>query len=374
MTLIINNSDVHEVLSMAETMAETMAALERSYADLLASWAVCRPRIDIQLLTRSPGKTYQWGTMEGSATRGYFAIRMKSDVITQENRNGIPTEEKYCMRPGRWCGLILLTSIENAEPLAIMNDGVLQHMRVGADGGIGVKYVAHKDAAVVGMLGSGGMARSHMAAFMEVRKNRKVQVFSPTRANREAFAQEMHETYGIEAIACDAPEKVYRGADILAALTDATEPVTDGALVEPGTHVVVIGGSGAPDDATISKIDLSLRFGDAPQPWGLPEFGKGRSRLTYAAMTETVAEKRMTPDGRRGGRKAVAEARVVWLADILAGRSSGRTSDEQITYSGRGNLQGAQFYAVAGRAYELARAAGKGREIPTDWFLRDIRD
>jgi hypothetical protein len=35
---------------------------------------------------------------------------------------------------------------------------------------------------------------------------------------------------------------------------------------------------------------------------------------------------------------------------------------------------GAQFYAVAGRVYELARAAGLGREIPTEWLLRDIRD
>jgi alanine dehydrogenase len=213
-----------------------------------------------------------------------------------------------------------------------------------------------------------------MDAFMEVRKIKKVQVFSPTRANRANFADEMRTKFGIEAVACDAPEKAYRGADILAALTDATEPVTDGNFVEPGTHVVVIGGSGSPDDKTIRKIDRSLRFGNAPQPWGLPKFGKGRSRLTYAAMTEAVAMKRMTPDGKRGGRSLIAEDRVVWLADILAGSATGRTSEKQITYSERGNLQGAQFYAVAGRAYELARDAGKGHEIPTEWFLQDIRD
>ncbi|HEX9810381.1 MAG TPA: ornithine cyclodeaminase family protein [Alphaproteobacteria bacterium] len=370
MTLIISNEDVAATL----TMADTMAALERSYADLTALEGVCRPRIDIQIPTRAEGRTYQWGTMEGGSTRGYFAIRMKSDVITQENRDGIPTEEKYCVRPGRWCGLILLTSIENAEPLAIFNDGVLQHMRVGADGGIGAKYMAREDAEVVGMLGSGGMARSHMDAFMAVRPIRKLQVFSPTRAHREAFAAEMRSRFGIEVAVCDAPEKVYRGAGILAALTDATEPVTDGALVEPGTHVIVVGGSGWPDRATIAKIGASLRFGDAPQPWGLPEFGKGRSRLTFAAMTEEIAQKRMTPDGKRGGRRAVAEDRVVWLEDVLAGRAKGRTSDDQITYSERGNLQGAQFHAVAGRAYEVVRAAGRGREIPTEWFLQDIRD
>ncbi len=370
MTLIISNSDVEQVL----TMADTMDALERAYADLRSREAVCRPRIDIQIPASADGRTYQWGTMEGGSMRGYFAIRMKSDILVQENRGGIPTEEKYCMRPGRWCGLILLTSVENAEPLALMNDGIVQHMRVGADGGIGVKYAAREDAEVVGMLGSGGMARSHMDAFMHVRKIRKLQVFSPTRANREAFAAEMAAKFGIEAVACDAPEKVYRGADILAAVTDATEPVTDGSLLEPGTHIVVIGGSGKPDARSIERIDVSLRFGDAPQPWGLPEFGKARSRLTYAAMTEETAKKYMSPDARRGGRKALAEERVVWLGDIIAGAARGRTSDGQITYSERGNLQGNQFHAVAGRAFELARKAGKGREIPTEWFLQDIRD
>jgi len=29
---------------------------------------------------------------------------------------------------------------------------------------------------------------------------------------------------------------------------------------------------------------------------------------------------------------------------------------------------------VAGRIYEAARANGLGREIPTEWFLQDIRD
>jgi hypothetical protein len=37
-------------------------------------------------------------------------------------------------------------------------------------------------------------------------------------------------------------------------------------------------------------------------------------------------------------------------------------------------LQGNQFWALAGRVYELAKAKGLGREIPTEWFLQDIRD
>jgi hypothetical protein len=64
----------------------------------------------------------------------------------------------------------------------------------------------------------------------------------------------------------------------------------------------------------------------------------------------------------------------VSLADLAAGRVKGRIRDDEITYSERGNLQGAQFFAVAGKVYELARQAGLGREIPTEWFLQDIRN
>ena len=66
--------------------------------------------------------------------------------------------------------------------------------------------------------------------------------------------------------------------------------------------------------------------------------------------------------------------KVVYLADIVAGRHPGRSSDQQITYSERGNVQGVQFFAVAAVAYEAARREGLGRELPTDWFLQDVRD
>src|ERR1700741_897813 len=250
MTLIINNADVAKVL----TMETTLEALEESYLQLAAREAVCRPRIDIRIPTSDPAKNYQWGTMEGGSTAGYFAIRMKSDVIYETEYNGAVTQEKYCMRPGLYCGLILLTSIENGEPLAFINDGHLQHMRVGADGGIGVKYLANEDAEVVGMLGSGGMARTHMQAFTRVRTIKKLQVYSPTKENREAFGREMAAKYNVEVKVCDPPDDIYKGAEIVAALTDSAVPVLDGTLLEKGSHIVVVGGTGKPDEASLRRV------------------------------------------------------------------------------------------------------------------------
>jgi ornithine cyclodeaminase/alanine dehydrogenase-like protein (mu-crystallin family) len=369
MTLIINNDDVGQLL----TMEDTIEVLEKSYLNLAKRDAVCRPRIDIRIPTSDPSKNYQFGSMEGGATANYFAVRMKSDIIYERENGGVVTQEKYCTRPGKFCGLIFLTSVENGEPLAFINDGVLQHMRVAGDGGIGVKYMARKDAEVVGMLGSGGMARDHMKSFRAVRNIRKLQVYSPTKANREAFAAEIAARYNMEVQVCDRPEDVYKGADIVAALTDSAVPVLNGDLIEPGAHVVNIGGSGVPDRKTMERVDVYLRFGDAPGPVGRPELALDDEYIAWEARPDL----RKYGDGRSGKTghgAAMISGRRVSLKELMEGTAEGRTSDDEITWSERGNLQGAQFYAVAGRVYELARKAGLGYEIPTDLFLQDIRN
>src|SRR3954469_17613137 len=247
MTLIINNHDVEELL----TMEMTLEALEESYLALARQEAVCRPRIAIRIPTSDPSKNYQWGTMEGGSTAGYFAIRMKSDVIYETRYNG-------------------------------------------------------------------------------------------------------------------------RGAHILAALTDSAVEVTDGSLLEKGSHIVVVGGTGKPDEESLRRVDVYLRFGDTPAPVGHPELATDAEHIGYEARPLEGKH----GDGRRSRRKhgnSLPDKRVT-LADLVQGKVRGRSSVDQITYSERGNLQGAQFYAVAGKVYEAARRARRGREIPTEWFLQDIRN
>lgn len=366
--LFLNNDDVKQVL----TMEVTVNALDKAYRELAVNEAVCRPRIDIQIPTPDSDKIYQWGTMEGGSTSGYFAIRMKSDVIYETEYQGAITQEKYCVQPGTFCGLILLNSTKNAEPLALINDGYLQHMRVGADSGIGAKYMAREDATVVGMIGSGGMARSHVESFLLARpKLKKIQVYSPTKANREAYAKEISDSFGLEVVPMSNPRDVYKGAQIVAGCTDSAVPIIIGKWLEEGTHVTCVGGH--PDEDTLKRIDVSLRLGTAPAPWGLPQFGVDDEYITYAARPKDNAGFQMKRSGQRG-HGVIAEDRAVFLPEILAGTKKGRTSDKQISYSERGNIQGAQFFAVAGKVYELAKQRGLGRELPTEWFLQDIRD
>jgi alanine dehydrogenase len=365
-TLLIDNDIVRRVLNPAAVRR----ALESAYRDLASGEAVCRPRIDIRIPTRDPAKFYQWGTMEGGSTRGYFAIRMKSDIVYEREYEGVRTSEKYCSRPGRYCGLVLLTDVETGEPLAIINDGYLQHLRVAADSAIGTDIMAREDCGTLGLLGSGGMAASHVEALLEVRKIERIKVFSPTRANRERFAAEIAERHDIECEALESPREAYRGADILAACTDSAVPVIRGEWLEAGMHVVSIGGR--PDGAAISRFDRTLRLGTAPAPVGRPELATADEYLGYVARPQDPRWG-TTRMGRRAPR-VTGEGDDVSFADVASGRVRGRTSRDQITFSERGNIQGAQFFAVAAAAYEAARREGLGRELPTEWFLQDIRD
>jgi hypothetical protein len=62
------------------------------------------------------------------------------------------------------------------------------------------------------------------------------------------------------------------------------------------------------------------------------------------------------------------------FADLVTGKCSGRTNRDQITFYRNVGNQGLQFSAVGGWVYSEATRRSLGREIPTDWFLQDIRD
>jgi alanine dehydrogenase len=122
--LFIHNDVVAQVL----VMEDAIDCLEKAFRQLVEGTATHRPRCDMY----APSSTvedgyYRWGTMEGY-NDGIFAIRMKSDVMTwPQDEAGNWTEEKYCVEPGTYCGLVFLMSTDNGEPLALMNDGIIQH-------------------------------------------------------------------------------------------------------------------------------------------------------------------------------------------------------------------------------------------------------
>jgi len=381
--LFINNDEVQKIL----TVEDTLRVLEDGHRDLAKQELVARPRIDIYTETDNQGYFHRWGTMEGSSKRLHrHAIRMKSDVISWRDHGGGRVEDKYCVEPGLFCGLLFLFDTNNGEPLAIMNEGYLQHLRVGALAGLGAKYLAKPDTSTVGMLGAGGMARSHLMAFAAVRNVKRAKVYSPTRANREAYAREMAELLDLEVIPCDSAEEAARGSDILATCTNSIRPTVFESMLEPGMHLTQVGGEFAPE--VFARIDVGIGGDPSSQVvQGIP-VDDSAGFTTYLAGNVEALREAMGP-GRRQSALGQSDGnpprttrgfrgRAVPLVDLIAERAEGRRNDQEISASGgvaRGaGKQGLQFVTVASLVYDLVTAQGLGHQVPTSWFLQDIRD
>ena len=377
MALFINNDEVKQIL----TMRVCLEALERAYVDLTEGNLVNRPRIDLCATTNVAERIYRWGTMEAvNARTGYHAIRMKSDIVYwAKHENGI-TEEKYCVAPGTFCGLIFLFSANNGEPLALIHDGYLTHMRVGAIAALGVKYLARNQAQTLGILGSGWMARSHSLAISCVRDLTKIKVFSPKQTHREQFASEMSKTLATEVTPVDHPREAVAGSDIVSACTDSVTPVLEAGWLEAGMHLTAVKPKGEWGEDVFPTIDVV--FGGEPSRpplFGTP-FKRGQGNfLTYAAGDAKILDRiPRWPEQSVSNRK---EPRVVPLASMILGKIKGRTSADEISASaGSGwggsstSTQGLPFVTLRAVVYEQARKLGLGKDIPTELFLQDIRD
>src|SRR3954469_1508611 len=112
----LSNADVMDCLDMPTTLD----ALRTGYADLVAGDAAYVPRIDLYAPTGRDDDYYRWGSMTGACRMyGRAASPIKSDVLSGPDGQ---TEEKDGVKPGAYAGIILVYSIRNGEPLALIQD------------------------------------------------------------------------------------------------------------------------------------------------------------------------------------------------------------------------------------------------------------
>ena len=298
-------------------------------------------------------------------------MRLKSDIVHwPKGPDGGVTESKYCVQPGTFCGLVLLYACANGEPLAIMNDGEMQHMRVGGAAGIGTRLLARADASTVGMIGSGGMARTFLEAYCAVRPIKRVKIYSRNAENRRRYADEMSAALNIDVTAVDTPRDAARGVDILSTCTDSIVPTIQPEWLEPGMHVVNL----SPHEIsaeTAARFDVKVQQGMEGLP--LPEshgFRKGIGGSLGAYVMGTEEQQKRLPRATKNLK--LSEWPV--YTDVLRGAQPGRTHADQITHYRTIGNWGVQFSSVGGLIYRKARAAGLGHELPTEWFLQDIRN
>src|SRR5437763_205107 len=258
--LLLNNEDVAKVLDMRLCLA----ALDALFQELARGEAVGMGRIDLYVPSGvEAAPYYRWAVMTGGSKRdGLVCARMLSDMVAWPREYGRVRENKYARAPGTFCGLLFLFSARDATPVAMINDGILQHIRVGGGAGLGVKYLARQNSEIVGMIGSGGMARTYLDAFCQVRNIKRVKVYSPNKDNVQRYVQGMSARHGIEVAAAANAREAVRGVDIVSICTSTNEPVFQNSWLEPGMHVTNL--TSADVEPSLPRIgDVAIRAGEA---------------------------------------------------------------------------------------------------------------
>jgi alanine dehydrogenase len=235
-----------------------------------------------------------------------------------------------------------LFDAESGEPLALLDGASLNPYKTGAVGAVGVDALARQDATTCAVIGSGAQARGQLRATATVRDLETVWVYSPTKEHRESFAGEMDKALDPSVAAVASAAAAVESADVVITATNASEPVFDGDLLEPGTHVTAMG-----------------------------QYSAGRHELDAT----TVANSKYVPDLRErvtqdaGSFIAAMEEGLVdedhvhaELGEVVAGLEPGREDDEEITLFDSG---GTAIETVAGATllYERAKAEGRGRTV-----------
>ncbi|MGH7773986.1 MAG: ornithine cyclodeaminase family protein [Candidatus Binatia bacterium] len=363
--LILNNDEIESLLSVELSLRH----LEKAYKEWAEGKAINRPRTDLYLPSTAARGVYVFKSMEaGLLDPPVAALRLNSDIIRWEERGARTVKDKIPLaQGGKWVGLILLFSAETGEPLAIFPDGVIQRWRVGGTSALAASHLAREDASVLAIFGSGWQASAHVPMMCGVRRIKKVQVYSPTEANREAFAEEMEKKVRVHVEAVDRPEEAAAGADILVAATNAITRVISPEWVRPGMHFTCVKDCELGEE-TMRKADRLIihRRKFAPENY-IAGFGD-----------EEVEMHDPLDFLKRGeGPPPSAPPAPFWvtapeLKDVIGGKVSGRTSADEITCFVNNIGLGLQFAALGGAVYAEARSKGIGREIPTDWFLESV--
>jgi len=356
MTLILSNNDVEKLL----TMPECIAALETSYAELAHGRGLSRTRSDSLTPTKREDAYYSLKSMDGVIPAlGVSSVRINSDIITMPKFGNSVRRVKVPAAPNdRYVGLVVLFSTENGEPLAIMPDGVMQRMRVGAANGLGVKYLARKNASSVGILGAGWQAGAQLMAACAVRDIKTIRCFSPTRGRREAFCAEMSGILGVEVQSVDQPETALKGADIAMCATNTEDSVYFARWIETGQHLSSIKKPEMEMDAIRRADRVVIHTRDVHPIMELSSDLPESARLYEGKRTPKTDDVDIT--------------KFPTIAEMIVGKAKGRESDQEVTLFMNNLGLGYQFAAAGSVIYRKAREQGVGHELPTDWFTEDV--
>lgn len=304
-----------DVEALRLTDAEILEAIETSLATQGRGEAVIKPRVHLQ-----PGVANgHFNVLRGALKPpvDLAGVKVVGDFV-DNYALGLPSE----------LAILLLMDPRTGVPRAILDASGITDMRTGAVTAIGAKYLARKDARVLGHIGARGTAYWNVRLLCGLFEFDEVRVHSRRKESREAFAAKLEADLGRRVVVTEDWQSCVEGADIVveASRLDRPEPMLRTEWIKPGALVIPYGTMSAVE-LSLTDIMAKLVVDDWGQCRGGPfgslrahvEAGKLSAETLHAEMGQIVA-------GLRPGRERDDETILFWhrglsLSDIALGHA-----------------------------------------------------
>lgn len=237
---------------------------------------------------------------------------------------------------------ILLLDHETGAPKALLDGRYITEARTAAVSAVSVSRLAREESRVLGIIGSGVQARSHLEAIRHVRQLDEVRMWSPSVEHRDRAAAEMRESTGLAVRAVASARDATRGADLVVLATSARTPVIADEDIADGTHVVGVG---------------ACRPTQREMPTGLVV----RARLFVDSRAGALAESGDVLIPIREG--AITGAHIAGeLGSLVTGQVAGRGRASEVTiFKSLG--MAVEDLVAAELTVDRARAAKRGQQV-----------
>jgi len=315
-----------EAISKLANTRDYLAAMQTGFADLAAS------RFEIPAVGHVPGVggTFHIKAAQRSGSPALAVIKVNGNFPNNRARHDLPTIQ----------GFIALLDADRGCVLALMDSIEITARRTAAATALAAKFLAMPGARSLAMIGCGVQAAYHLEALRDVASIEAVTFCDPRDEAANAFGARVREL-GLNARNVSDAKTAARDADIVVTVTTSTHPLLALADIDPGTFVAGVGADNP------SKHELAADLMQA----SCIIVDSGAQASTMGDLHHAIA----------AGAMKLTDVRSD-LADLVAGKSAGRSSDAERWIFDSTGLS-IQDLAAAEMIYERAQAAGGVPEI-----------
>lgn len=295
----------------------------------------------------SSGKVIQPPIVSIEIPEHHGELDIKSGYSAQEDIIGIKTASGYPDNPRKYgleslYGFICLYDAKTSYPLCVMDSSRLTYYRTSAAGAFAATCLARKDAKVMAIIGTGGLARMHVRATAAFFSLEKVFVYGNDAQQKEEFTADLQAEFpNITFISCSNAKDAVENADIVATATPSREAIIMADWIRPGTHINAFGCD------MVGKQELD------------PELFR-KAKVVVDSPDECIRRGETQHSIRQGILKP--ENIYAQIGEIALGLKVGRENDTEITIFDSVGLS-IQDITIAAALYRKARQENIGTEI-----------